>query len=75
MLQELEHLMQLYNVIYLECFIKLEVSIIEFEHEEKLHSNRNKNAILTILKRYPMLECFFKHKSFVDEMVLQESIW
>ena len=66
-LQELEHLMCKNNANYLECFIKLEVSIVEFEHDGKLHSNRNKNAILTILKRYPVLECFFKHKSFVDE--------
>ena len=63
-LQELERLMCKNNANYSECFIKLEVSIVEFEHEGKLHSNRNKNAILAILKRYPMLECFFKHKRF-----------
>ena len=46
-LQEIERLMQKNNVSCLECFIKLEVSIIEFKHEGKLHSNRNRNAILT----------------------------
>ena len=66
-LQELERLMCKNNANYSECFIKLEISIVEFEHDGKLHSNRNKNAILTILKRCPVLECFFKHKSFVDE--------
>ena len=66
-LQEIEHLMQKNNASYLECFIKLEVSIVEFEHEGKLHSNRNRNAILTILKHYPELKCFFKHKKQIYE--------
>ncbi len=66
-MQEIECLMQKHNVTFLECLIKLEVSIIEFEHEGKLHSNRNKNAILTILKRHPMLNDFFEHKRYVDE--------
>lgn len=74
-LQEIERLMQKNNVSYLECFIKLEVLIVEFEHEGKLHSNRNKNAILTILKSHPMLNDFFEHKSCVDEdSFLQESL-
>ena len=73
--QELERLMQKYNAHYSECFIKLEVSIIEFEHKGKLHSNRNKNAVLTILKHYPMLNDFFEHKSFVDkDGFLRESL-
>ena len=66
-LREIERLKQIHDVHYLECFIKLEVSIIEFEHEGKLHSNRNRNAILTILKHYPELKCFFKHKKQIDE--------
>ena len=36
-LQEIEHLMKKNNANFLECFIKLDVSIIEFEHEGKLH--------------------------------------
>ena len=66
-LQEIEHLMQKNNASYSECFIKLEVSIIEFEHEGKLHSNRNRNAILTILKHYPDLKRYFEHKNYIDE--------
>jgi hypothetical protein len=66
-LQEIERLMQKNNASCLECFIKLEVSIIEFEYEGKLHSNRNKNAILMILKHYPELKCFFEHKKQIDE--------
>lgn len=66
-LQEIERLMQKNNVSYLECFIKLEVSMVEFEHEGKLHSNRNKNAILTILKHYPELNEFFIRKNDIDE--------
>ena len=59
--------MQKHNAHYSECLITLGIYIIESEHEGKMHSNKNKNAILTILKRYPMLECFFKHKSFAGE--------
>ena len=66
-LQELERLMCKNNANYLECFIKLEISIVEFEHEGKLHSNRNKNAILTILKHYPELNEFFIRKNDIDE--------
>ena len=66
-LREIERLKQIHDVHYLECFIKLEVSIIEFKHEGKLHSNRNRNAILTILKHYPDLKRYFEHKSHIDE--------
>ncbi|MBQ8145364.1 MAG: hypothetical protein IJ039_01130 [Clostridia bacterium] len=65
--QNLEFLIQTHNFTFSECLIKLEVSIVEFEHEGKLHSNRNKNAILTILKHYPMLNDFFEHKSYIDD--------
>ena len=66
-LREIERLKQIHDVHYLECFIKLEVSIIEFKHEGKLHSNRNRNAILTILKHYPDLKRYFEHKNHIDE--------
>ena len=66
-LQEIELLMRKNNASCLECFIKIAVSIVEFEYEGKLHSNRNKNAILTILKHYPMLNDFFEHKSYIDD--------
>lgn len=66
-LQVIEHLMQKNNVSFLECFIKLKVSIVEFEHEGKFYSNRNKNAILTVLKHYPTLSDLFEHKNHTDE--------
>ena len=74
-LQELERLMCKNNANYSECFIKLEISIVEFEHDGKFHSNRNKNAILTILKRCPVLECFSNTKVLSMKMVLQENTW
>ncbi len=69
-LRKIERLKQIHDVHYLECFVKLEVSIMEFEHEGKLHSNRNRNAILTILKHYPEFNDFFEHKKHIDEMGL-----
>lgn len=66
-LHELERLMQKYNVLYSECLMKLEVTIIEFEHDGKLHSNRYKNAIYTILKDFPDLNVFLEHKKQEDE--------
>jgi hypothetical protein len=66
-LREIERLIQIYDVHYSECFIKLEALIIEMEHEGKLHSNRNKNAILAILKHYPELTCFFEQEKHMDE--------
>ena len=61
-LRELEQLLKKYNATYLENLLNLEVLIIETEYSGKLHSNRQRNAILTILKHHPELNAFFEDK-------------
>ena len=61
-LRELEQLLKKHNATYLENLLNLEVLIIEIEYSGKLHSNRQRNAILTILKRHPELNAFFEDK-------------
>lgn len=60
-IEALETLIEKYNVFYSECLLNLMVYIVEFEHKGKLHSNRNRNAVKTILKRHPELEGFYKY--------------
>ncbi len=60
-IERLEALIEKHNVFYSECLLDLSLYIVEFEHEGKLHSNRNRNAIKTILKRHPELEQFYKY--------------
>lgn len=57
-LGKLEELFDKYGLRYLNCLFSLKADIIEYEHEGKLHSNRDKNAILTILKLHPDLAEF-----------------
>ena len=54
-LETLETLMQEHSLRYSDCLFLLEVAICEYTHEGKFYSNRNKNAIRTLLKRYPAL--------------------
>jgi hypothetical protein len=61
-LRELEQLLKKHNATYLENLLNLEVLIIEIEYSGKLHSNRQRNAILTILKHHPELNAFFEDK-------------
>lgn len=61
-LRELEQLLKKHNATYLENLLNLEVLIIETEYSGKLHSNRQRNAILTILKHHPELNAFFEDK-------------
>ena len=60
-LQAIEEILQNRDVCYQNCLFKMVVSIIEYEHESVLHSNRKKNAILSICKKYPTFEPFFEH--------------
>ena len=61
-LRELEQLLKKHNATYLENLLNLEVLFIEIEYSGKLHSNRQRNAILTILKHHPELNAFFEDK-------------
>ncbi|MBR6514420.1 MAG: hypothetical protein IKT46_06275 [Clostridia bacterium] len=60
-IDRLDSLIEKYNVFFCDCLMNLLVYIIEFEYEGKLYSNRNRNAVKTILKRHPELEQFYKH--------------
>ena len=65
-LAAIESLIKKHDLQYQNCLFAASVSIIEFEHQNKFHSNRNRNAILSILKKYPELEPFFKHIKIVN---------
>lgn len=60
-LEVLEALLKKHSVFYTECLFRINVSICEYEYDGKLHSNRNKNAVNTLLKRYPELEDYYKY--------------
>ena len=74
-LYKLEELFDKYGLRYLNCLFSLKVDIIEFEQEGRLHSNRDKNAILTILKRHPDLAEFYcseRDKKETDQLAKAE---
>ena len=60
-LQAIEEIMQNRDVYYQNCLFKMVVPIIEYECEGIFHSNRKKNAILSICKSHPAFESFFEH--------------
>ena len=60
-LDTLEILIKKHSVFFTECLFRVNVMIHEFEYEGVLHSNRNKNAIKTLLKRYPELEAYYRY--------------
>lgn len=60
-LTAMESLMQKYSVQYQNCLFKADVSLVEYESDGKVHSNRTKNAILSICKRYSEVVPFFQH--------------
>ena len=57
-LDALETLLDRYSMGFGECLFRVQVYLSEFEHEGKLHTNRHRNAVKTLLKRYPELEAF-----------------
>jgi len=60
-LQTIEEIIQNRDVHYQDCLFKMVVPIIEYEYEGIFHSNRKKNAILSICKKHPVFESFFEH--------------
>lgn len=52
----LETLLDRYSMGFGECLFRVQAVLCEFEHEGKLHTNRNRNAVKTLLKRHPELE-------------------
>lgn len=73
-LESLEALILKYCVSYSECFLRLDVGICEFEYEGKLHSNRNKNAINTLLARHPRLKPFYQYTRDIVEDGVHEGL-
>ncbi len=57
-LDALETLLDRYSMGFGECLFCAQVYLCEFEHEGKLHTNRDRNAVKTLLKRHPELEAF-----------------
>ena len=57
-LDALETLLDRYSMGFGECLFRAQVVLCAFEHEGKLHTNRNRNAVRTLLKRHPELEAF-----------------
>ena len=57
-LDALETLLDRHSMGFGECLFRAQVYLCEFEHEGKLHTNRNRNAIKTLWKRHPELEAF-----------------
>ena len=60
-LMAMESLMQKYSVQYQNCLFKAGISLVECKLEGKVHSNRTKNSILSICKRYSEVVPFFQH--------------
>ncbi|MBR6545330.1 MAG: hypothetical protein IKT72_00120 [Clostridia bacterium] len=54
----IEELLKKYKISYRNCLWNISCSIIEYEFEGKIHSNRNKNAILSICKRHPIFNSY-----------------
>ena len=46
---------------FTECFFRANVKICEYKSDGKFHSNRNRNAVNTLLKRYPELKDCYRY--------------
>lgn len=57
-LDALETLLDRHSMGFGECLFRAQVYLCEFEHEGKLHTNRHRNSVKTLLKRHPELEAF-----------------
>lgn len=66
--------METYTVKCSEHLFDVNISVFEIEHEGKLHSNRNRNAIKTLLKRYPELAAFYREQQKESGGMLHEDV-
>ena len=57
-LDALETLLDRHSMGFGACLFRVQVYLCELEHEGKLHTNRNRNAVKTLLKQHPELEAF-----------------
>ena len=60
-LETLEALFKKHSAFFTECLFRANVLICEYEFDGKLHSNRNRNAVNTLLKRYPELKDCYRY--------------
>lgn len=60
-LETLEALFKKYSASFAECLFRANVLICEYEFDGKIHSNRNRNAVNTLLKRYPELKDCYRY--------------
>ena len=60
-LETLEALFKKHSASFAECLFRANVLICEYESDGKLHSNRSKNAVNTLLKRYPELKDCYRY--------------
>ena len=60
-LQAIEEIMQIQGACYHNCLFKMNVLINEYEFEGTIHSNRRRNAVLSICKANPAFEDFCEY--------------
>ena len=70
----IELLISKYSAAFRNCLFDVKVTLCEFECDGVVHSNRNKNAINTILKRYPLLASFCKCNASGDGQAATEEV-
>ena len=60
-LETLEALIKKHSAFFTECLFRINVLICEYEFDGKIHSNRNRNAVNTLLKRNPELQDYYRY--------------
>ena len=70
----IELLIGKHSAVFRNCLFDVKVTLCEFECDGVVHSNRNKNAINTILKRYPHLTPFYKCNASGDGQAATEEV-
>ena len=60
-LETLEALFKKNSASFAECLFRANVLICEYEFDGKIHSNRNRNAVNTLLKRNPELQNYYRY--------------
>ena len=60
-LETLEALFKKHSAFFTECLFRVNVLICAYEFDGKPHSNRNRNAVNTLLKRNPELQDYYRY--------------
>lgn len=59
-LETLEALLKKHSAFFTECLFRVDVMICEYEFDGKHHSNKSRNAVNTLLRRYPELKDYYR---------------